>query len=204
MDAATLARIFEPFFTTKQPGKGTGLGLATVYGIVQQSGGFLQVASAPGEGTTFTVLLPQLSGTGCAAGASTTSELPGLEGTETILLVEDEDAVRALARRILARLGYSVIEARHGGEALTFAADHEGAIHLLVSDAVMPQMSGPDLTRAIRVLRPDLPVLLVSGTDDETLRGGTLDERTSFLHKPFAAEQLARAVRDALDRTPPT
>jgi CheY-like chemotaxis protein len=205
MDDATLARIFEPFFTTKAPGKGAGLGLATVYGVVQQSGGFVQVTSAPGEGTAFKVFLPQLSGTGAVAMASTSSELPGLEGTETILLVEDEDAIRTLARRILARLGYTVIEARHGGEALTVAADYEGPFHLVVSDAKMPQMSGPDLTRALRVLRAELPVLLVSGcSDDDLVRSGTLDERTSFLHKPFAAEQLARAVREALDRKPPS
>jgi CheY-like chemotaxis protein len=201
MTAEVQARIFEPFFTTKEVGHGTGLGLATVYGIVTQSEGFLEVKSAPGRGSMFGVYLPSVQGTGARSVSSLAESAVRSGGTETVLLVEDEDAVRAVARRVLAKHGYTVIEARNGGEALSLLVRGDHAIDLVLTDAVMPQMSGPELAAAIESLRPELPVILMSGyTDADLLRRGALASDTSILTKPFTVESLLRAVRVPLDR----
>ena len=200
MDEATKARIFEPFFTTKEAGKGTGLGLATVYGIVQQSGGFIWVYSEPGHGTTFKIYLPQVeaSAQGRAASAAP-GDLP--RGTETVLLVEDAAAVRAVTRQVLERQGYTVLEAANGAAALQTAAGHPGPIHLLLTDVVMPVLSGRQLADQLAKVRPDAKVLYASGyTDDAVVRHGVLEAGISYLQKPFTADSLARKVREVLDR----
>jgi two-component system cell cycle sensor histidine kinase/response regulator CckA len=198
MDAATRARIFEPFFTTKEQGKGTGLGLSTVFGIVTQSGGNIRVDSAPGQGTRFEVCLPRVDRQTQAPLASVAPAT--LRGSETILLVEDEDALRAVARSILERSGYQVLEARNAGEALLLCEQHAAAIHLLVSDVVMPKMSGPELAKRLAVTRPAMKVLCMSGyTDDSIVRHGVLQGDLAFLQKPITPETLTRKVREVLD-----
>jgi CheY-like chemotaxis protein len=198
MDPATQARIFEPFFTTKTKDKGTGLGLSTVFGIAQQSGGSVWVYSEPGKGTTFKVYLPRVD----AAVEKRSSSTPpaNLDGTETILLVEDDDPVRAVAMGILRRHGYQVLAARHAGEALLFCEQHSGAIHLLVTDVVMPQMSGPELARRLAKERSEMKVLYMSGyTDDSVVRHGVLEANVAYLQKPLTPEGLARRVREVLE-----
>jgi two-component system cell cycle sensor histidine kinase/response regulator CckA len=202
MDEATKARIFEPFFTTKEVGKGTGLGLATVYGIVRQSGGFIWVYSEPGLGTTFKIYLPQVDAVaeGGAAGAAPSTVH---RGTETVLLVEDAAAVRAVARQALTRQGYTVLEAADGTAALQIAASHRGPIHLLLTDVVMPGLSGRQLSDQLALLRPDTKVLYTSGyTDDAVVRHGVLESGIAYLQKPFSVDGLARKVREVLDRRP--
>ena len=202
MDRSTLAHIFEPFFTTKGQGHGTGLGLATVYGIVEQSGGFIRVESAPGRGSTFRVHLP-VARPGAPLPAPSPRHPGKLSGTETILLVEDEEAVRTLARRLLARQGYTVHEAQSGPAALALAALRDGKIDLVLTDAVMPLMSGPALVVEMRARGLHAPVLYMSGyTDDALLRSGSIESAAGFLHKPFTAERLCQAVREVLDRQP--
>jgi PAS domain S-box-containing protein len=202
MDEATQANLFEPFFTTKETGKGTGLGLATVYGIVKQSGGFIWVYSEPGVGTTFKIYLPRVN--------ETPPELPGrspeaFHGTETVLLAEDAAGVRAVAREVLKRNGYSVIPASDGQAALELAASHSGPIHLLVTDVIMPEMSGRQLADRLREVRSELKVLFVSGyTDDAIIRHGILEPGIAFLQKPFTPEVLARKVRAVLDEQVPS
>ena len=197
MDSATQARIFEPFFTTKAPGKGTGLGLSTVYGIVKQSGGNIWVYSEPGRGTTFKVYLPRVENT--AEPVQVIRPAPG-RGTESILLVEDEEAVRALAREVLEGYGYTVFEARDVADAMLIAERHTGPIHLLVTDVVMPQMSGRALAERLASLRPEMKVLFMSGyTANAIVHHGTLDAGTSFVQKPFTPDVLARKVREVLD-----
>jgi two-component system, cell cycle sensor histidine kinase and response regulator CckA len=198
MDKATQARIFEPFFTTKAKDKGTGLGLSTVIGIVQQGGGSVWVYSEPGKGTVFKVYLPRVD----AAVEAAQPEVPAAMncGAETILLVEDDDQVRAVARSILRRRGYEVIEARHAGEALLLCEQHSGAIHLLLTDVVMPRMGGPELAQQLANMRPEMKLLCMSGyTDDSVFRHGVLDTKIAFIQKPITPETLTRKVREVLD-----
>ncbi|HXA98527.1 MAG TPA: response regulator [Candidatus Dormibacteraeota bacterium] len=199
MDAAVKARIFEPFFTTKEPGKGTGLGLATVFGIVKQSGGSIWVYSEPGQGTTFKVYLPRVEApVDRLAPASAPTLAPG---SETILLVEDDDEVRALARETLDGNGYTVISAAAPTEALRLAGTHSGPIHLLVTDVVLPQLSGRGLAERLTPDHRDLRVLYMSGyTDDAVVRHGMLEEGTLFLQKPFTPYALLLKVREVLDQ----
>ncbi len=199
MDEQVRARLFEPFFTTKEPGKGTGLGLSTVYGIVSQFGGAIQVESAPGRGSEFIIYLPQEERPAEGPEGRLHEGLPG--GRETVLLVEDEDTVRAVARDTLRRCGYAVLEARDGAEALALAASHPSAIQLVIADVVMPGMSGPDLVARLSRERPGIRVLYVSGhPEPELLPAGALDPSTPLLQKPFTPEALARAARGALDQ----
>jgi two-component system cell cycle sensor histidine kinase/response regulator CckA len=197
MDLATQARIFEPFFTTKDVGKGTGLGLSTVFGIVQQSNGAIRVRSEPGGGTTFRIFLPQVEDSTLEPAAPMKS---ALRGSETIMLVEDEDQVRLVARAILHRSGYRVIEMRTAAEALLHCQASAEPVHLLVTDVVMPRMSGPELARRLAVIRPGLKVLCMSGyTDDSVMRHGVMKADIAFLQKPFTTETLTRKVREVLD-----
>jgi PAS domain S-box-containing protein len=198
MDEATMARIFEPFFSTKGE-MGTGLGLATVYGIVRQSGGHITAYSEPGVGTTFKIYLPRDGEDSQIAPSADTSK-GGLGGSETMLLVEDEEGVRSLARLALQRRGYKVLEAPSGAEALKISERYDGDIQLLATDVVMPQMSGRELADRLLSLRPGIRVLYMSGyTDDAIVRHGLLDARVPFLHKPFTLDALARKVREVLD-----
>jgi signal transduction histidine kinase len=199
MDAETKARIYEPFFTTKTPDKGTGLGLPTVYGIVKQSGGDIWVYSELGHGTTFKVFLPRATEVVEPARMERPRRpVPG--GTETVLLAEDEDAVRKLAQRVLERAGYNVLTAKDGADALRVAESHAGAIHLLVTDIVMPTMNGRQLMERLRHRQPHLRTLYLSGyTDSSVVRQGLLNRGEHFLQKPFTNDTLTRRVRDVLD-----
>jgi CheY-like chemotaxis protein len=195
-----LPRIFDPFFTTKDAGKGTGLGLATVYGIAQQLGGFVDISSTVDKGSAFTLFLPAVNADMAASKKAATDK--SIRGHEKILIVEDQDEVRAVARRILITNGYSVIEARNGVDALTLLNDLDFNVDLVLTDAVMPQMGGTDLVRALRLKQPALPVVIVSGyTDRELVTYGTRELNVPFLSKPFRAEDLLRTVRKALDET---
>jgi CheY-like chemotaxis protein len=199
MDEATKARIFEPFFTTKEVGKGTGLGLSTVYGIVKQAGGQIEVYSEPGHGTTFKVYLPAVTGS-VAAQRLAPKELP--RGTGRVLLVEDEDRVRAVTRLVLEAQGYTVLEARNGREALELLAAEKGPIALTVTDVIMPEMNGCELTEHLHRRQPGMKVLYVSGyTDTAMARSGLLDTDVAFLEKPFTPSRLAHKVREVLQGT---
>jgi len=199
MDEITQKHLFEPFFTTKEVGKGTGLGLATVYGIVKQSGGYIWVYSEPGRGTTLKVYLPRVPG--AAEPLPVAVESPELRrGTETVLLVEDAAPVRSLARKGLESYGYQVLEAADGPAALELSARHPRGIDILVTDVVMPGMSGRELAERLAPARPGMRVLYTSGyTDDAMVHQGVLRSGVAFLQKPFVPETLARKVREVLD-----
>jgi CheY-like chemotaxis protein len=202
MTPTVRAHIFEPFFTTKGPGQGTGLGLATVYGIVKQSGGFITVESESGSGTTFQIYFPVVEFGASAERAASGRKLLA-HGTETILLVEDEDAVRSMVRVALQRAGYVLLEASRGTEALRVASEHAGAIHLVMTDVVMPEMSGRELVERLAPRRPDIKVLYLSGyTDDAVVRHGVLRADVAFLQKPFTMSALTNKVREVLDDSP--
>jgi PAS domain S-box-containing protein len=199
MDAKVKAHLFEPFFTTKEHGKGTGLGLATVYGIVKQSGGYIWTDSEPGEGTTFSVYLPRVNEAVYAV-QPVKSQIRVPDGSETILLVEDEQGVRSMVRGVLKSRGYTVLEASRGDEALQICKRHEGTIHLLLTDVVMPEMGGRELAKRVVNLRRDAKVLLMSGyTDDAVIRQGELKPGVGLLQKPFTPDALASKVREVLD-----
>jgi two-component system, cell cycle sensor histidine kinase and response regulator CckA len=199
MDSETIARIFEPFFTTKQPGKGTGLGLSTVYGIVQQSGGRILVYSEIGRGTTFKMYFPRIVSSAKEDERSTARQ-ETQHGTETVLLAEDDGMVRHLARSVLDYYGYHVLEAANGEEAIQISERHEAPIQLLITDVVMPQMSGPVLFEQIVKSRPQIKVLFMSGYSGSAVTHQLLlDEMTAFIKKPFTPDALARKVRDVLD-----
>jgi PAS domain S-box-containing protein len=200
MDESVRGRIFEPFFTTKEQGKGTGLGLAMVYGFVIQSGGHIEVESEPGAGSTFRLYLPRDEAGATPARGIPEAE-PQIRGTETLLLVEDDESVRSLSRLILQSYGYTVLEASNGEDGLRVAQGHAGPIQLLVTDLVMPRMSGRRLADVLGAARPGLKVLLLSGYTDETvIRHDVVRSGFAFLHKPFTAMALARRVREVLDR----
>jgi PAS domain S-box-containing protein len=199
MDADTQARAFEPFFTTKPTGKGTGLGLATVYGIVKQSGGYIQVSSAPGCGTTFSLHFPRVDAS-VVPNQSDAVAATSLGGSETVLLVEDQEEVRALTHRLLKKGGYDVLVAASGPEALRLAAAQVRPIHLLLTDVVMPGMNGRELSRRLAPTQLGMKVLFLSGyPDDSILRHGALDPGVAFLQKPFSVQALARKIREVLD-----
>ncbi len=201
MDEQTLARLFEPFFTTKEPGKGTGLGLSTAYGIVRQSGGSLYADSTMGEGSTFHILLPRVEEPLTAPEAPARGGVA--RGSETVLLVEDEPLVRSLVHDILRKAGYQVLESGRGEEAVQIARRHEGTIHLLLTDVVMPGMGGLETARHVLRLRPDIRVLYLSGyTDELVMRHGALGPGQAFMPKPFTPDALLRKVRELIEPGP--
>ena len=202
MDSETLAHLFEPFFTTKGVGRGTGLGLATLYGVVKQNQGFVNVYSEPGQGTTFTIYWPRHRGQAAPAALAGPAE-PARRGHETVLLVEDEPALLHLGTMMLEKLGYRVLAAGTPGEAIRLAEEHAGAIHLLMTDVVMPEMNGRDLARRLLSLYPNLKRLFMSGYPASVIAPhGVLDDGEQFLQKPFAQRELAAKIREALEREP--
>ena len=208
MDSEIMSRIFEPFFTTKEHGKGTGLGLATAYGIVKQSGGYLIPESEPGQGATLLVILPRAEAALTdpveahpPVASPAPAVAPGANGDRVVLVVEDEDPVRSLVCRVLVRSGYTVLEAASGVDALERAGRHDGPIDLLISDVVMPEIGGRELARSLTAVRPETRVILMSGyADDLRVRGGDVPAGTAILDKPFTPDQLTRKVREILGR----
>ena len=197
MDKETQSRIFEPFFTTKEKGKGTGLGLSTVYGIVKQSGGYVMVQSEVNRGTTFQIYLPRVEGV--AEKHSAPTPPTALGGSETVLLVEDEESVRQLVRETLAGKGYRVMEAANGESGAAAAAQHTGKIDLVITDVIMPGMGGRELVKQLAQTRPETKVLYLSGyTEDAIVSEGTIESGAAFLQKPFTLQNLARKVREVL------
>jgi nitrogen-specific signal transduction histidine kinase/CheY-like chemotaxis protein len=192
-------RVFEPFFTTKEKGKGTGLGLSTVYGIVKQSGGNIWIYSEPGEGTTLKIYLPQVDEPLAELKEEVVGEVP--RGNETVLIVEDEEVVRKLAIRVLKRQGYKILEAPDGGKAFLLCEVFKDSIHLILTDVVMPGMSGHKLVGRLKEIHPEMKVLYMSGyTDNAILHHGVLEPGTNFIQKPFTVDGLARKVREVLDK----
>ncbi len=203
MDVATQGHIFEPFFTTKEKGKGTGLGLATVYGVVKQSDGYIEVHSEVGVGTVFKIYLPQVDEP-VEVERRSVGEAPAMHGQETVLLVEDEEALCKLTRNILESLGYTVLEACNGAEACEVSRQHRETIHLVLSDVVMPGMNGPALATQLAAQRPEIRVLYMSGYTGQGVGQGVLPAGSNFLAKPFTRESLALKVRDVLKAEPAT
>ena len=200
MDAGTQARAFEPFFTTKAPGAGTGLGLATVYGIVKQSAGHILVRSAPGVGTTFTILFPRVA---AAVESALAARQVDVRGDEVILVVEDEAAVRAPMCRALKEYGYTVLEAQHGADALLVLSTFKSPIDLVISDVMMPQMTGTELVCTLKRWYPKLRAILASGYSEELINPkGTIPDGVRYLSKPFSIVDLARTAREILDEEP--
>ncbi len=200
MDRETISSVFEPFFTTKGVGKGTGLGLSTVYGIVKQNSGFINVYSEPGEGATFNIYLPRHEGQGGSVSVKDPVETPMGRG-ETILVVEDEITILKLTRRMLEMLGYTVLAASNPGMAEALAAEHASSIHLLLTDVVMPEINGRDLAERFKTRYPNLRVMFMSGyTANVIAHRGTLDPGFSFIQKPFSNLNLAVKVRETLDK----
>ena len=204
MDDGVKARIFEPFFTTKEPGRGTGLGLATVFGIVKQGGGQIEVYSEVGQGTAFKIYWPRIQEPEAwpKAGPGAVAAIPGplVGGTETVLLVEDDAPVRELAERILQSCGYAVLAAGDGLEALQIGQDYDGPIHLLLADVVLPHMRGIELAGRLLLRRPKMRVLYMSAyTDGAIAQQGVLPPGVFFLAKPFTIEDLTATVREVLD-----
>jgi CheY-like chemotaxis protein len=203
MTPEIMARLFEPFFTTKPQGKGTGLGLATCHGIVQQNGGHIAVYSEPGRGTSVKVFLPRIKDVAAdAAAAAAAPEPPPRGGTETILLAEDSDIVRDLAEAALKGAGYTVLTAVDGRQAVEMAAGHADMIDLLVTDVVMPEMNGVEMAKVVTKARPGMPVIFMSGYTEETIAyHGVETDRHIFMAKPFMTDMLLRKVREVLDAT---
>jgi CheY-like chemotaxis protein len=201
MNQDTREHAFDPFFTTKEAGKGTGLGLATVYGIVKQSGGYVWIYSEPGHGTTLKLYFPEVSSVAAFANSEPrVASMQTKRGSETILLVEDEEAVRGLTLRILEKQGYRVIAAQHGREAMDIASREEGHIDLVLTDVVMPGMNGRGLVERLSGIRPRIKSLYMSGyTDDDIIRRGFIEPSKSFLQKPFTSDALLQTVRKVLD-----
>ena len=202
MDNATKSRIFEPFFTTKSEGKGTGLGLATVYGVVKQSGGYIAVDSEPGQGARFEIYLPRVLGLAANEAAESPANISSLQKSKTVLIAEDEDEVRELASRFLQSAGYRVLAARDGAEALAIAKQSKKEIHALVTDVVMPQVRGPELARELKKIYPKLKVLYMSGYVENRGVDGVVFDENSFLQKPFSRETLVAKVSQVLDSEP--
>jgi len=196
MDSATRTRIFEPFFTTKEVGKGTGLGLATVYGIVKQSNGHIEVESEPGKGASFRISLPRVEQAVTAPRKPPMTEPK--HGTGTILLAEDEPLLRELGQTILTQAGYAILTAPNAEALKTFVAEHEGKIDLLLTDVVMPGMSGPELVKLVRARWPEVRVLYMSGYADDEIED--LDRDAGFLQKPFTPTELTAKIAEMLGR----
>ena len=200
MDKETLKKVFEPFFTTKERGHGTGLGLATVYGIVEQNSGFIDVYSEPKKGTTFRIYLPRHEGKADDTRPETETEIPKGQG-ETVLLVEDDVSILNLAGKILEGLGYAVLPAETSDAAIRLAKQHAGEIHLLITDVIMPGINGRDLAQQLLSSRPALKFLFMSGyTADIIAHRGVLDDGVQFLQKPFSTKDMATKVREVLDK----
>jgi CheY-like chemotaxis protein len=201
MTEAVRDRIFEPFFTTKELGRGAGLGLATVHGIVEQSGGHIEVRSEPGAGSTFAVYLPRVQGVAEESPATLRAPPERFSGTETVLLVEDDDGVRKYVREALHQAHYTVLDARNGGEALLILEQHCGPVHLLLTDVILPRMTGIQLAARLRAIQPAIRVVFMSGyAEDRILDQGGLDVREALIAKPIRSQELLRAVRAVLDR----
>jgi CheY-like chemotaxis protein len=199
MTAAVKARLFEPFFTTKEVGKGTGLGLAVIHGVVKEAGGHVEVESEPGVGTIFRVYLPRVNQPAWSGPSLSDMSIPP-RGTETVLMVEDEEGVRILTRHLLKGFGYTVMEAASGADALSQAGKHAGPVDLLITDVVMPGMSGGQVATEMATLHPEARVLFVSGyTNDAVVRHGILQDKVHFLPKPFSPMGLAVKIREVLD-----
>jgi two-component system cell cycle sensor histidine kinase/response regulator CckA len=200
MDKEVQEHIFDPFYTTKEKGKGTGLGLSTLYGIAKQNNGFIWVYSEPGQGSTFKIYLPKVKGDVKEEEIEQTP-VENLSGSETVLIVEDDDSLRKLTRTVLKQRGYKILEAENGEDALRISKEHEGSIDLMITDVVMPKMSGKETAERLQPLHPQMKVIYMSGyTDDAIVHHGVLAAGLNFLEKPFSLEGLARKVREVLDK----